>query len=474
MELFSLVSPLYERLPHPLRSVAATWRGMWLYRWRYGAETERMVEEALERETWTPTQWKTWQEAALASLLDRAAKEVPFYREYWTLQRRRGNRASWEILENWPILEKEHLRKNPLAFLADDRSRTWMLHLHTSGTTGTPLELWQSRDTVRQWYALFETRWRRWYGVSMHDRYGMLGGRLVTPVGQRRPPFWVWNQAFRQLYCSSYHLAPDLIPHYLDALARYRVTYLCGYTSSIYLLAEEVLRLGRTDLGMKVVVLNAEPVYDSHRRVIEKAFRCPARETYGMTEKVMGASECEHGALHLWPEAGVVEVLGEDGASTAGFGDLILTGLLQRDMPLIRYRIGDRGALQSISSCCSCGRTLPILQSVDGRSDDVLVTQDGRQIGRLDPVFKADLPVREVQVIQEALDRLLVRIVPAEGFTGADEAVIRARLQDRLGKIHIDIEFSERLPRSSGGKIRAVVCQIPNSSRPALRDGTTY
>ena len=93
----------------------------------------------------------------------------------------------------------------------------------------------------------------------------------------------------------------------------------------------------------------------------------------------------------------MVEVLEAGAPVPAGtVGDLVCTGLLNADMPLVRYRVGDRGALAPADEGCRCGRTLPTLATVEGRVDDVLLTPDGRRIGRLDPVFKADLPVREV------------------------------------------------------------------------------
>ena len=228
---------LYHRLPGPARSIAATLRGLYLRSWRYGPETERLVAEAVEREHWSPERWRLWREKRLAYVLDRAATQVPFYRDHWAALRRSGDQSSWELLENWPVLQKESVRANARAFLADDRRGHTLFHEHTSGTSGTPLDLWWSRATVRAWYALFEARWRRWYGVSRRDRWAILGGQLVTAATQRKPPFWVWNAGLRQLYMSAYHLAPDLVPHYCDALRRYRIRYLFGYPSALYGLA---------------------------------------------------------------------------------------------------------------------------------------------------------------------------------------------------------------------------------------------
>jgi phenylacetate-CoA ligase len=461
---------LYHRLPASLRSVPASLYGFYLRYWRYSVETERLVAEALEREQWSPERWKAWQEERLAYVLHRAATRVPYYREQWAARRRLGDRSSWEYLEHWPILEKEPLRKNPSAFVADDCPKWYLCHEHTSGTSGKPLDLWQSRKTMLAWYSLFEARCRNWNGISRHDRWAILGGQLVVPVSQRRSPFWVWNAALNQLYLSSYHLSFELIPEYLDAFKCYKIKYILAYTSSIYAIAQEVLEMGREDLQMLVVITNAEPVFDYQRATISEAFRCPVRETYGMAELVAAASECHAGQLHLWPEVGWVEVLESGQPVDAGIaGDLVCTGLLNPDMLLIRYRVGDRGVLSTAKLPCTCGRTLPLLTAVEGRSDDMLYTADGRYIGRLDPVFKAHLPVREAQIIQESLGRLCVRYVPAPNFTPEASRSIVQRLQQRMGNVEVLLEQVHEIPREKNGKFRAVICNLPREQVAALR-----
>ena len=241
-------------------------------------------------------------------------------------------------------------------FLVDGCDPAAMISEHSSGTTGTPMHVWWSRSAAVEHYAIFEARWRMWNGVTRHDRWAMLGGQLVAPIEQSRPPFWVWNSALHQLYMSSYHLSASMTPYYLDALKRYRVQYLWGYSSSLYALAQDALALGRDDLKMAVAITNAEPLYDHQREAISRAFHCPVRETYGMSELASCASECEAGRLHLWPETGFVEVLDGSAPVPVGeAGELVLTGLMNADMPLIRYRVGDRGALDDDPSPCACG-----------------------------------------------------------------------------------------------------------------------
>jgi phenylacetate-coenzyme A ligase PaaK-like adenylate-forming protein len=461
---------IYHLLPPSARSVAASLRGGYLRAWRYGPETNRLVTEARERELWSLSRWKAWQQQQLAYLLHRAATRVPYYREHWRQRRLAGDRASSAILENWPILDKEQLRTNSRAFVADDCNVRSMFSEHTSGTTGKSLQLWWSRETVRKWYALFEARWRQWYGVSARDRWAILGGQLVAPVRQRKPPFWVWNSALHQLYMSSYHLAPDLIPSYIEALQRYKIRYILGYTSALYSLAQEVLRQSLRSVRLTVVVTNAEPLFDHQRQAIADAFNCPVRETYGMSEIVTAAGQCEHDTLHQWPEVGITELLSDDGAiKQTGTGNLVCTGLLNMDMPLIRYRVGDRATIPATSRQCKCGRALPVISSIEGRADDVLVTADGRRIGRLDPVFKGQLPFREAQIIQEALDRVLVRYVKAPNCTADAAQSIITRVRDYVGPVKVLVEEVDFIPRGANGKFRSVICNVPPQEVAKLR-----
>jgi phenylacetate-CoA ligase len=453
----SFALDIYHRLPPSSRNAVVSLRGYYLNWWRYDSSTDRLVDEALERESWSSTEWNSWQSNKLEFLLERAATKVPYYRRHWEERRRNGDRASWSYLENWPVLEKSEVRANPKEFVADDKKPSRMFHEHTSGTTGASLDLWVSRNAVRNWYALFEARSRRWYDLSRKDRWAIIGGQLVAPVSQRRPPFWVWNAGLNQLYLSSYHLAPDLIPAYLNALVKYRVKYILGYPSALYALAYEALKQNFKGLHLDVAITNAEPLYEHQREAISAAFGCPVRETYGMAEIVAAGGECEAGSLHQWPETGIIE------AKTAvndKMTDLICTGLINVDMPLIRYRVGDRGSLST--QTCLCGRTLPLIDKIEGRSDDVLYTRDGRKVGRLDPIFKSGSTIREAQIIQGSLDEITLVYVPDKNFREDSLSELSKRIRMRLGDVSINFEQATEIPRTGRGKFRAVICRLPD------------
>ncbi len=457
---------IYHKLPYPAKVLAAGARGRHLSRWRYNEKTEALVAEFLSHDRWSAGQWAAWREERLAYVLNRAATQVPFYREQWARRRRAGDHASHERLENWPVLSKDSLREQPRAFLVDGCDARTMFYEHTSGTTGKPLHIWLSKETVVAWFALFEARARHWHGVRRNDRWAILGGQLVAPVERDRPPFWVWNSGQNQLYLSAYHLTLENIPAYLEAIRQHQVTYLLGYPSGLYELARATLEQELDAPPLKVVLGNAEPLLAHQREAIAAAFGCPVRDTYGMAEIAAAASECEHGRLHLWPEAGHVEILDDRSDEPAAGGEagrLIATGLLNADMPLIRYDTGDRA--MPASETCACGRTLPVLRAIEGRADDVVITRDGRRIGRLDPVFKADLPIREAQIIQEDWDVLRVLYVPTEHYTAKDGEALVQRIHDRTGEqMTVILEAVEAVPRTANGKFRAVVSRMGKSS----------
>src|SRR2546426_1317202 len=250
----------YYALPPLGRDLVASIHGFRLRRWRYGSETNVLVKEALERETWTHKRWRNWRQAQLQRMLRHAATSVPFYRDYWRTRSGSDDGCALLELSNWPVLKKESVRKNPEAFLSVNSGKDLRIE-DTSGTTGTPLKLWHDRTAARSWYALMEARWRGWYGVSRQDRWGILGGQLVTPVGQKNPPFWVWNAGLRQLYLSSYHLSPSTVDSYIQAMRRSEITYLWGYASSLFSLALLATERQIKPPQLEVVISNAEPLY---------------------------------------------------------------------------------------------------------------------------------------------------------------------------------------------------------------------
>jgi phenylacetate-CoA ligase len=129
-------------------------------------------------------------------------------------------------------------------------------------------------------------------------------------------------------------------------------------------------------------------------------------------------------------------------------------------MPLIRYRVGDRAVAREGNCACGCG--FPLIERVEGRIEDYLRTPDGRLIGRVDHLFKDVQHVREAQIVQKRLDTIVARVVRADGYNAQDERTILTEARQRLGpSVQITFEYPDAIERTSSGKFRFIVSQLP-------------
>jgi phenylacetate-CoA ligase len=285
---------------------------------------------------------------------------------------------------------------------------------------------------------------------------------MVEPDPLSRGPYHRYNAAERQVYLSPFHLSADTAPSYVKALETHGVRWLTGYAVSYYLLARSMLQLGLRVRGIKAVITTSEKVTLEMRRVMEDAFGCRVFEEYSTVETALFASECEAGSLHVSPDVSVVEILRADGTACAPGepGEVVTTCLLHDYQPLIRFRLGDVASWSP--EPCACGRAMPVLREVVGRTEDVVIGPDGRQLVRFHGVFVDQPHVRLGQVVQEAADRIRLRIVAAEGFDEADERELAARVHQRLGPgVAVIVERVDHVPLTPAGKFQAVVSLLP-------------
>jgi phenylacetate-CoA ligase len=449
---------LFQKLPQFVKNLLAAYRGYQLISKR-NLNRSIYVKEIALRDSWTKEQINEYKHEKLREMLDFAYKNVPYYREIWKNIKAKNPLADHLDINNWPILEKDEVRNNPDLFIADGLNKKSLIHIPTSGTSGKPMNFWFDDYTMSYYHSMREYRLKTWHGIGENENWANIGGQLICDVKQKKPPFWIWNFTMRQLYLSSYHITPENTKFYLEALSKYKIQYIICYVSSIYNLANEGLLQNLVMPKLKLIITNAEPLYKHQRETIEKAFGCPVVETYGPCEFSLSASEDKNGMMYNWPEVGYLEFLKDDGSiSSEGKGEILTTGLLNKAMPLIRYRLGDSGVY-----CSGESGNLPYdyFTEITGRTDDMVLTAEGKLVGRLDPVFKSNLQIKEAQIVQENFTTFTIKLVADKGFTSHDTESIESRLKDRVGQdITVNFEMLDKIPRGPNGKFKAVVSKV--------------
>ena len=197
---------------------------------------------------------------------------------------------------------------------------------------------------------------------------------------------------------------------------------------------------------------------------------CRVANGYGGRDAGFIAHECPQGGMHLTAEDIVVEIVRPDGAvAPAGeAGEIVVTHLATRDFPFIRYRTGDVGVLGAAK--CPCGRGLPLLEEIQGRSTDFVVARDGTLMHGLALIYVLrDLPgIASFKIVQESPELVRVLVVPAQPLAQAVRASIVSGLQARLGSdVVVRVEEVAQIAPERSGKFRYVVSKVDPYNRPA-------
>jgi phenylacetate-CoA ligase len=453
------------RLPILLQNIVISLYGYKLKRNRYSGQYPLLKQKAYERLQYSKEKIEQYQAETLRQIIKNAYDNVPYYNKIF----KANGLLPQDIqdasdLKKIPLLEKNEIRSDPESLVNSTYSRKSLEVIHTTGSTGTPLNIYCNHAVRQKNYAFYD-RFLENGGISKRGNRATFGGRIIVPANQKSPPFWRNSVLQKNMLFSSYHLTEKNIPFYIEALKRYAPDIIDTYPSSLYVIAEYALRHG-VDLKnvTKGITTSAETFSDEQRRVITEAFGVPVLDQYGAAEMCVFVGQCVQGSYHIHTDYGIVEFLKADGTSgkPGEECELVCTGFINPVMPLIRYRIGDIGILSDRK--CACGLPFPVMEKLVGRTDDCIVTPDGRIIGRLSPVLKG-FPIKEAQYIQVVKEILVVLIVKDYDFTNQTEGQCFKAIRERVGdSIKIEFKYVESIERGVGGKLRSVISRVARPS----------
>ncbi|WP_323750784.1 hypothetical protein [Marinobacter sp.] len=451
------IQNLYLSLPVSVQNILVSIYGIGIYRQRYGFGSRKFDKCLNVSQYYSQEQMRDYQDKKFLYIAKLSIRYVPFYRD-WA---KRNNVElddfkSIKDLKYFPVIEKKQIQESPGSFISDRHRDRKLIELSTSGSTGTPLKIYCDQKTRTFHYAFF-TRVRSWYGINKRSKRATFLGRVVVSGKQKTPPYWRYDAVQKNLIMSSYHLSEENMEFYYRELNKFKPEEIFGYASSIYFLALYIMRQNLNPIQLKIVMTTAETLMPYQREVIEKAFNCVVVDQYGCTEMAFFASQCKSGSMLFHPEHSVIEVRdhGSGIIRNTGSGELVATSLINEAMPLIRYRVGDSVLISEMNDVLY--PSFPKITELEGRTDDLIYTKDGRKIGRLSPIFRSDKNIKSSQVVQKIDGSVDIYVVPDQGYTTTHRELILSEAAERIGcSLSINVFEVDCLKKENNGKFRPV------------------
>ena len=436
----SLLFPLHERIKS--HSTVVLRRDLERSQWLASAELEQLQLKRLN------------------ALLSDIARHVPYYRELFAnLGIAPGGFVNLAELQHLPFLTKPLIRANTEALksaVAQDLAR-----FNTGGSSGEPLIFFIGKERVSHDVA---AKWRatRWWGVDIGDPEMVVWGSPIELGAQDRVKA-LRDKLLRTELLPAFEMSEAKLDGFIAAIRRKRPRMLFGYPSALSHIARHAQERGvaMNDLGIKVAFVTSERLYDEQRKLISQVFGCPVANGYGGRDAGFIAHECPSGGMHLTAEDVIVELVDAQGqpVPVGQAGEIVVTHLATGDFPFIRYRTGDVAVMDDRR--CICGRSLPMLKEIQGRTTDFVVTADGAVMHGLALIYiLRDLPgLRSFKVVQHSRNNTEVLLVPDASF---DQATAFAKIIEgfkrRLGAaVDIDVKTVEAIAPEKSGKYRYIV-----------------
>jgi phenylacetate-CoA ligase len=406
---------------------------------------------------WELEKIQNWQNKELTTLIQIAYKDVPFYRELFDKAgvRPEDIKKPQDLIQ-LPLVTKDMLRKGyPHLTTRPTGQRTY--EASTAGSTGKNFYIREDAYTAG-WYRATFLLALEWAGWSMGEPHIQTGMTLQRSF-DRRLKDWLLGCH----YVSAYTLDDKHLDAILFTMEKYRLQYLWGYPGSLYYLAIHAKKRG-WNRPLRSTVTWGDMLYPNYRKVIEEAFHTKVYDTYGCAEGVQIAAQCEYGNYHLHALDALVEYLDDEGqtVSPGTIGNIVVTRLHSGPMPLIRYAIGDLGVQSNLNNC-PCGRGFPLMQSIQGRSADNVITPSGNRllVHYFTGILEHFSVIDSFQVVQQTPNSIIIRLVPnGEIDKKMSVDIINALKEKGCYDLDIHLQVVEEIPLLPSGKRKFVISEI--------------
>lgn len=423
----------------------------------------------MKRAYWPRDRLKEYQNKKLRGIVRYAYDYASFYHKRF---REEGIKPS-EIrtlsdLNKVPIVMREEIRKNLDQIVSREYDTAQLNMLRTSGSTGKPLHFYISGKEdehrkakhLRADISVGHRPRDKWVTISTPLHFGS-----VTTL-----------QRLLGIYVPTFVSVFEDVTTQISIIEESKPDVLGGYSNSLLLLAKEVEKKGRDAIKPRLIMGGAECSEDSSRQFIEKVFDAPFYDQYACDEMGRMAWQCkEKNEYHMDADSVIIQFVDDDGeeVSLGERGEIVCTSLFNYTVPFIRYAVGDVGIPSNQE--CPCGRTLPLMKMVEGRTDSFILLPDGRvlspmALNAVGEMFKYHNNIDQYRITQRKID--LIEFLIKLNSDGVDKTIVEKELLNHLQRIlnisadevTFEVKFVDEFPLDKSGKLRKVVSELHENS----------
>lgn len=423
----------------------------------------------LEKTQWLPQeQILKLQKENLIALIKHAYETVPYYHRIF----KERNLTPDDIKEprdltKIPVLSKRDIVKNKNELISTAIPKEKLIP-YMSGGTGDQITFFVTKDQL-SWELAAEQRGYSWADYRMGDKCLLFWGSPIDIKKSQALLMKVTSWLERVKITNTYFLSEEAMKDYLALLESYNPEVIKGYASSVYMVAKYLKEHNITTIKPRTILTSAEMLFPHYRKTIEEAFNCKVFDYYGSREIGALATECEaHHGFHINAENVVMEFIRDNESVVDENGLIYVTNLRNYGMPFIRYEIGDVGTPSQDK--CNCGRGLPIMASLEGRSSQFMAVYD-KERRKVIPVSTAApgiignllmyVPVDNYRIVQESLDKIVIQVVTDKTYSQKDTDFLVNHLRDVLGnRIGVEVEKVDYIPPLPSGKRSVFISKI--------------
>lgn len=433
-----------------------------LHEWARGHDSYARRRALEESQWWSHDRIERHQLERLRAFLSKIASTVPYYRNLFkSVAFNPTELRALTDLTVIPFLTKPIIRANTERLTA--RGAPWLKRYNTGGSSGEPLVFFLDRGRISHDVA---AKWRgtRWWGVDIGDPEIVVWGSPIELGAQDRIRA-IRDRVLRSTLLPAFELSEPKLDAFVREIRTRRPAMLFGYPSVLAHIARHAAKRGQSlaDAGVRVAFVTSERLYPEQREQIVRGFGCQVANSYGGRDSGLIAHECPSGGMHVSAEDIILEIVdGEGRPQPPGVaGEIVVTHMAGESFPFVRYRTGDIGVLDD--RMCECGRGLPLIKELQGRTTDFVVAKNGTVMHGLALIYVVrDLPgIDKFKIVQESVDETKVLLVPGPSFDPSVAKRIETAMTERLGSgVRIDVQIVQDIPMERSGKFRYVTSKV--------------